>query len=465
MERYGYYMKTFFRSLFSLCLCISLLLPLCAQTKTLAATKAEIDTMQAHLPDEWPEGPTITSEAAILVDIDTDTILYAKNATNSMYPASTTKLMTAYLTLSNASLDDIVTFSKNSIYSLPSGSSHIGMHIGESLSVKDCLYGLLLPSANEVATALAEHVSGSVSAFVELMNSTATELGCVNTHFANANGLQDPNHMTCAYDLYRIMLGCLQYSDFISIASTPAYYRKADEILDRDIPMGTTNKLIKKDSDYYTPFVVCGKTGWTEEAGRCLVTYASQNGRNLICVTMDTEDPNQYKDTIQLFNYGFDHFSTAKVAEQDPSYSIQALHANSPLGLSETSSSFLTLDSASRVTIPDTVSLKDLTRRPITGEDGSHMLSYELHGYPLGVARIINQAAEDTSDLYAASGSSLSDVFQTTPLHEIKIWLVAFMLIVVILILLLVIFLLRYKKAMANKQKRQAPPKNQYRMQ
>ena len=334
-------MKTVLRSSFSLCLCICLLLLPCHATS--AATKAEIDTMQAHLPDEWPDAPEITSEAAILVDIDTDTILYAKNATSSMYPASTTKLMTAYLTLSNTSLDDIVTFSKNSIYSLPSGSSHIGMHIGESLSVRDCLYGLLLPSANEVATALAEHVSGSVSSFVELMNSTAVSLGCVNTNFANANGLQDPNHMTCAYDLYRIMLGCLQYSDFISIASTPAYYRKADSILDRDIPMGTTNKLIKKDSDYYTPFVVCGKTGWTEEAGRCLVTYASKDGRNLICVTMNTEDPNQYKDTIQLFNYGFDHFSVAKASDQDQTYSTQALISNSPLGLSEQNSSFLTL--------------------------------------------------------------------------------------------------------------------------
>lgn len=456
-------MKAFFRSFFSFCLCLCLILPICAPTY--AASKAEIDTMQAHLPKEWPEAPDIASEAAILVDIDTNTILYAKNATNSMYPASTTKLMTAYLTLSNTSLDDIVTFSKNSIYSLPSGSSHIGMHIGESLSVKDCLYGLLLPSANEVATALAEHISGSVSAFVELMNSTAVELGCVNTNFANANGLQDPNHMTCAYDLYRIMLGCLQYSDFITIASTPAYYRKADELLDRDIPMGTTNKLIKKDSDYYTPFVVCGKTGWTEEAGRCLVTYASKDGRNLICVTMDAEDPNQYKDTIQLFNYGFDHFSVAKVAEQDQSYSTQALRTNSPLGLSEQSSSFLTLDSASRVTVPDTVSLNDLTRRPVTNEDGTHMLSYELHGYPLGTALIINQATEDTSDLYVTSVDSLPDAIRTTSLHEIKLWLVICMIVVVILIILLAVFLLRYKRAQKNKNKRQAPPDHQYRMQ
>ncbi len=460
-------MKTFLRSFFSLflCLCVCLSFTLSFNSQAYAATKAEIDTMQAHLPEEWPEAPEITSEAAILVDIDTDTILYAKNATNSMYPASTTKLMTAYLTLSNTSLDDIVTFSKNSIYSLPTGSSHIGMHVGESLSVKDCLYGLLLPSANEVATALAEHVSGSVSAFVELMNSTAVELGCVNTNFANANGLQDPNHMTCAYDLYRIMLGCLQYSDFITISSTPAYYRKADEVLDRDIPMGTTNKLIKKDSDYYTSYVICGKTGWTEEAGRCLVTYASKDGRNLICVTMNAEDPNQYKDTIQLFNYGFEHFSVAKVAEQDQSYSTQALSSNSPLGLSEQNSSFLTLDSASRVTVPDTVSLDDLTRRPVTSDDGTQMLSYELHGYPLGTALIINPVTEDTSDLYVASGDSLLDTIRTTSLHEINIWLIVSTIVVVILIVLLIIFLLRYQRAQKNNSKRQAPPDHQYRMQ
>ena len=119
----------------------------CHAHATSAATKAEIDTMQAHLPDECCMRLKSQARPQSSLIIDTDTILYAKNATSSMYPASTTKLMTAYLTLSNTSLDDIVTFSKNSIYSLPSGSSHIGMHIGESLSVRDCLYGLLLPSA------------------------------------------------------------------------------------------------------------------------------------------------------------------------------------------------------------------------------------------------------------------------------------------------------------------------------
>ena len=180
---------------------------------------------------------------------------------------------------------------------------------------------------------------------------------------------------------------------------------------------------------------------------------------------MNTEDPNQYKDTIQLFNYGFDHFSVAKAAEQDQSYSTQALSSNSPLGLSEQNSSFLTLDSASRVTVPDTVSLDDLTRRPVTNEDGTRMLSYELHGYPLGTALIINQVAEDTSDLYVASVDSLPNAIRTTPLHEIKLWLIACMIIVVILIILLTVFLLRYNRAQKNKNKRQAPPDHQYRMQ
>ena len=178
---------------------------------------------------------------------------------------------------------------------------------------------------------------------------------------------------------------------------------------------------------------------------------------------MNTEDPNQYKDTIQLFNYGFDHFSVAKASEQDQTYSTQALISNSPLGLSEQNSSFLTLDSASRVTVPDTVSLDDLTRRPITNEDGTHMLSYELHGYPLGTAMIINQVAQDTSDLYVVSGNSLSDVLQTKPFHEIKIWLFVCMLAVIILIILLVVFLIRYNKM--NKSKHPTPPNHQYRMQ
>lgn len=404
--------------------------------------------MQAHLPEEWPQAPDIASEAAIIADLDTGTILYAKNATRSMYPASTTKLMTAYLTLANTTMDEVVTFSKNAIYSLPSGSSHIGMKIGESLTVKDCLYGLLLPSANEVATALAEHVSGSVSAFVDLMNTTADSLGCVNTHFANANGLQDPNHMTCAYDLYRIMAGCIHYSDFIRIASSTAYYREADQLLDRAIPMGTTNQMIKKDSEYYYPSVVCGKTGWTEEAGRCLVTYASQDGRNLICVVMNAVDPEQYQDTSRLLNYGFEHFSVAKASEQDLSYSTQALISDSPLGLSEQNSSFLTLDSASRVTVPDTVSFDDLTRRPVTGEDGSRRISYELHGYPLGTASIINQVSEDTGDLYAAGGNSFLDSISFVPLYTVNIWLLLCALAVVALIVTLLILLIRYRRAL-----------------
>ena len=168
-----------------------------------AASKAEIDTLIAHIPESFPAAPDIASESAILAEINSGTILYAKHATRSMYPASTTKLLTAYLALTRCDLTDVVEYSRKAITSLEPGSSHIGLKTGDRLSVEDSLYGLLLPSANEVANGLAEKISGSIPAFADLMNETALDLGCVNTNFINANGLHDPNHMTCAYDLYR----------------------------------------------------------------------------------------------------------------------------------------------------------------------------------------------------------------------------------------------------------------------
>lgn len=450
----------FFKKIFigALALCLTTLTPAAA----FAATKAEVDTLIAHMPENWPEGPEIASEAAILVDADSGAILYAKNATRSMYPASTTKLMTAYLTLTHVSLDDIVTFSKNAIYSLPSGSSHIGMKVGESLSVKDCLYGLLLPSANEVATALAEQVSGSVTAFVELMNTTAAELGCVNTHFANANGLQDPNHMTCAYDLYLIMRACISNSTFVEISSTTAYNRPADEVLDRDIPMGTTNMMIKKDSEYYLPSIVCGKTGWTSEAGRCLVTYASQDGRNLICVVLNSESPNQCKDTTNLVNYGFDHFTNLKAAGQDKTYSSNGLASNSPLGIPDDTQSLLSLDTSSSITLPDTASFSSLTRRLVSSDDGTKSLSYELEGYPLGSAKILDKASDDSRDLYAKDEVELSDSIKVTNLHVINLWLLLAVVVVAVLIVLVIIFMIRYMNTPTKPQKPEHEPESEH---
>ncbi len=255
------------------------------------------------------DAPDISSDAAILIERSTGTVLYSKNATGSEYPASTTKIMTALLTLENCELDETVEFSKTAIYALPSGASHIGMTVGEELSVLDCLYGLLLPSANEVANALAEHVSGSMDDFVELMNNRAKELGCVNTNFTNANGLHDDEHYTCAYDLALIFLACLDTPNFISIDSTTTYVIDSTNLVDETRPMKTTHKMLLSDSDYYDERVVCGKTGHTDEAGGCLVTYAESDGLELICVCLGAEQPGEYEDTEALLDYGFSSFT------------------------------------------------------------------------------------------------------------------------------------------------------------
>ena len=199
------------------------------------------------------EAPSIASEAGLLLEPQSGTILFAKNATDAHYPASTTKLMTALLTLEHCSLDEVVTFSSSAVLTLEPGSSHIGLRVGEQLTVKDSLYGLLLPSANEVANGLAEHVAGSTDAFAAMMNERAAQLGAVNTHFSNPHGLHDDTHYTCAYDLALIMKACIQIPSFVEIDSAPTYVRQADSLLNKEIPMGSTHKMMRENSGYYDP--------------------------------------------------------------------------------------------------------------------------------------------------------------------------------------------------------------------
>lgn len=160
----------------------------------------------------------------ILIDADTGAILYEKNAYTKCYPASTTKILTGLLTVENCSMDETVTFSRAAANSVTWEDSNLATKVGEQYTVEQALYGLLLYSANEIAYGLAEHVGGSLENFVEMMNARARELGAVNTHFANASGLYDPNHYTTAYDMAMIARGCYNNSTFVNIDSTEDTY-------------------------------------------------------------------------------------------------------------------------------------------------------------------------------------------------------------------------------------------------
>ena len=249
------------------------------------------------------EKPTVQSEGAVLLNANTGEILFEKNGNTRFYPASITKLMTALLTVENCSLSDTVTFSKTATTNLESGAVTLNLTEGDQLTVEQCLYGLLLKSANEIANGLAEHISGSVSSFADKMNARAKELGCTDTHFANPNGLNNTEHYTTPRDMAIIARAAFQNPTVAKVASTLSYeFPATKKASARTITMGH-KMLYPNDSRYYDG-IVAGKTGYTSKAGNTLATCAERDGLRLIAIIMKSSQTH-YEDTKALLDYGF----------------------------------------------------------------------------------------------------------------------------------------------------------------
>ena len=255
----------------------------------------------------WPEGPKVMAETAIVMDMDTEEILYAKGIDEKRAPASTTKILTAMLAIEKVPFETQITFT-DEVNNIEAGSTHIGIKPGETLTMKDCAYAILLASANEVSSGVAEYIGTTVPAFVDMMNQRAKELGCTNTHFVNANGLYDENHYTTARDLAIIAKAAFQNETFREVVKTPYYIVPKTNITDEERWLNNHHKMILQGSEYYEG-CLGGKTGYTEKAGNTLVTYAERNGRKLVCALLaDVNIVAQYTDTKALLNYGFDSF-------------------------------------------------------------------------------------------------------------------------------------------------------------
>ena len=249
--------------------------------------------------------PTIASQGAVLLNAADGSVLFSQNGETQYYPASITKLMTALLVAENCNLDDTVTFSSTATTKLESGAVSIGMTEGDTLSVRQCLYALLLKSANEVGNALAEHVAGSNAAFAEKMNAKAASLGCTNTHFANPHGLNDPNHYTTPHDMALIARAAFANDIVKTVASTRTYTLPATKKNPSGLTVTMGHKMLNpKDSRYYQG-IIGGKTGYTSKAGNTLVTAAERNGVRLIAVVMKSQSTH-YTDTKALFDYGYE---------------------------------------------------------------------------------------------------------------------------------------------------------------
>ena len=413
-----------------------------------AVTKDEVDGMIASIPAEWPKAPAIGAATAVLMDADSGEILYAKDATRAMYPASTTKLMTALLTLENCSLSDVVDFPFAAV-DIPSGSSHIGMRRGEQMVLRECLYGLLLPSANEVANALAIHQSGTIGEFVVKMNERAYQLGAVNTAFANANGLHDDAHYTCAYDLALMMQACIRNTTFLDIASTPSYVHHADELLNKDIPMTNTDQMIRSSSEFYNPDVVCGKTGHTEVSGYNLVSYAERDGMHLVAVVMGCENGAQYTSTQSLLDYGFNYFHQVLPGELDSSLNMNAAFTSSPLAIPTPEVPLLTLEEGGTILLPDTITFDMLEKRMEDVPDGKR-ITYVYRDYPLGSVQLSEEDTGKEGGIFLQKEEAPLKVSPTEPMAALDGWLITALFG---LLAVLILFIVITAKAVTPKKK------------
>lgn len=276
-------------------------------------------TPSVNSSENWPEAPDISAGSAILIDADTCTILYEKDAHIKAYPASVTKLMTALLTVENCSLSETVTFSYDAAHSITWEDSQIPVVEGEQYTVEQALYALLLKSANEVAYGLAEHVAGSVPEFAQMMTNRAAELGALNTHFNNASGLNDPEHYTSAYDIAMFSRACMNNATIAEIMKTRQYIIPPSNKYGYERTINQSHKMLVKGEFYYE-HAVGGKTGFTDESKYTLCTFATKDDINLIAVVLLCEEPeDRFIDTQALFEYGFNNFEKLTLNSSDTS--------------------------------------------------------------------------------------------------------------------------------------------------
>lgn len=231
--------------------------------------------------------------AAGLFEIHSGKVIYAKNVHERLNPASLTKVMTALCALKYGKLDDILTATEN-VYVTESGAVKLGVTAGDTMTMEQALYGLMLKSANDVANLVAEHIGGSVEGFVNLMNETAASIGATNTHFTNPHGLTDPEHYTTAYDMYLILNEAVKYDKFLELIQEQTYtsvYHDKDGN-EKKIDLANSNAYLKGEAiapENVT--VVGGKTGTTNAAGNCLILYCrNASGDPYISIILQAKD-------------------------------------------------------------------------------------------------------------------------------------------------------------------------------
>lgn len=389
--------------------------------------------------------PATNAEAALLISPDSGMVLYEKNADERRYPASTTKIMTALLVLENvADLNETVTAQASDFETLEADSSSAGIKEGETVTVEDLLYGLMLPSGNEAAYMLARHVAGSYEAFVDMMNKRAEELGCTGTHFVNPCDLHDDNHYTTARDLYKIAYAAMQDETFADIADT-VQWNMSKTNMQEERKVLTTNQLIFSS---YQPwaYAYCKgiKTGNTSQAGNCFVGYAEYGDAKLYSVVMGCDSssleysniPASFTDTKALFEWGFESFTSKTLARQGDTVGSVNVRLST-----DTDQLVLTVKNDLVSLLPADLDVEDLgepqitapesVNAPIKAGDVIGSATYSYNGTTYGTVELVALSdVERSTVLYYAD--LLSNFFQSTVFKVILIVLAVFVVLYIL---------------------------------
>lgn len=348
---------------------------------------------------EWPSDTGVLADIGIAVDAGSGAVLFGQGIHELTPPASITKLLTALVVVENSSMDDMVTFSYDAVNNVESGSGNKkNIAEGDKLSVKDCLYLLLLQSSNQAANALAEHVAGSRDAFADMMNEKVKELGCTDgTHFANPSGLNDDTQVVSAYDMAIIAQAAFNNSDVLEISSTKSYKLAPTQNNPSGATCANEHRLIITDdetSELYCPEAKAGKTGYTSLAGNTLVTYGEKDGRRVISVVLKGQpSPNYFLDGKTLLQFGFENFQNVSIPDNETKY-VTGEETVSING-ADFQPDELDLESGAVITLPKDAAFSDASMELVTELPEQHperavaLLQYTYNDRKIGQAYLL----------------------------------------------------------------------------
>lgn len=334
---------------------------------------------------------SVNADSAILFEKSTGKIIYEKNADKKQFPASITKILTALIVIEECELTDEVTVSKNAVMSIPSGSSIAYLKAGETFTVEQLLYAMLVPSGNDAANVLAEHVSGSIDEFIKKMNERAKQLGATHSNFVTTNGLHNSEHYVTAHDMMLITQEAIKHDIFNTICATTKYEMPNTTIYKQTggntRKYETTNKLLlnstkPNEKNFFYEYATGLKTGFTSQAKNTLVASAKKDNMELVCVLLNVdikENMSKYLDAKNLFEYGFNTYSLVPfTAPAIPDIDIE--NSNTKLKVSVVSdATILTDKELSFDNLIPKISLKPATVAPIQKDTIVGTVDYEIN--------------------------------------------------------------------------------------